>query len=100
MKAARTKVRRTAGPASEMAEAVPRSRPVPIEPPTATIVICPAVSWRRRPDSGLDGAAGMERSIRITEDLEEGDEARVGRLRDSRRDAGARLRITRSWRRL
>src|SRR5277367_3324190 len=43
----------TAGPASEIADAVPSSKPVPIEPPTATMVICPAVSSRWRPDSGL-----------------------------------------------
>ena len=27
-----------------------------MEPPTATMVICPAVSWWRRPNSGLLGA--------------------------------------------
>jgi hypothetical protein len=27
-----------------------------MEPPTATMVICPAVSWWRRPDSGLAGS--------------------------------------------
>src|SRR3981189_1366807 len=53
MKAARTKLRMTAGPASSMAAAVPRRSPVPMEPPTATMVICPAVSWWRRPDSEL-----------------------------------------------
>jgi hypothetical protein len=34
-----------------MADAVPSSNPVPIDPPTATIVISPAVNWWRRPDS-------------------------------------------------
>jgi len=47
------KVRMTAGPASWMAAAVPNNSPVPIEPPTATMVICPALSWWRSPDSGL-----------------------------------------------
>src|SRR2546425_5330705 len=39
------------GPASSMAAAVPSRRPVPIEPPTATMVICAALSWWRRPNS-------------------------------------------------
>src|ERR1035441_2741098 len=64
MKAARTKLRITAGPAREMADAVPRSRPVPMEPPTATIVICPAVSWWWRPDSLIGEESDMDR-IRI-----------------------------------
>src|SRR5579863_766923 len=59
MKAARTKLRMTAGPASSMAAAVPRRSPVPMEPPTATIVICPAVSWWRRPDSANSEGVGI-----------------------------------------
>src|SRR6266481_9707965 len=67
MKAARMKLRMTAGPASSMAAAVPRRSPVPMEPPTATMVICPAVSWWRRPDSGFENSgfedgAGMRGS--------------------------------------
>jgi hypothetical protein len=38
-----------------------------MEPPTATMVICPAVSWRRRPDSGFEDGAGMRARIRISE---------------------------------
>src|ERR1700686_3407968 len=67
MKAARMKLRMTAGPASSMAAAVPRRSPVPMEPPTATIVICPAVSWRRRPDSAFEDEAGMRARTRISE---------------------------------
>src|ERR1035438_4200297 len=77
MKAARTKLRITAGPAREIADAVPRSRPVPMEPPTATMVICPAVSWWRRPDSessapclpnsGFEEGTGMRARTRISE---------------------------------
>jgi hypothetical protein len=40
------KLRMTLGPATLMAAAEPRSNPVPIEPPTATIAICPALSCR------------------------------------------------------
>src|SRR5271156_1389445 len=63
MKAAKTKVRITAGA---------RRSAVPMEPPTATMVICPAVSWRRRPDSGFDEAGfddgeGIRARIRISE---------------------------------
>src|SRR5882672_516383 len=61
MNAARTQLRMTAAPASSMAAAVPSRRPVPIEPPTATMVICPALSWWRRPvsDCGLGEDMGM-----------------------------------------
>src|SRR2546426_1891700 len=59
MKAARTKLRMTAGPASSMAAAVPSRRPVPIEPPTATMVICAALSWWRRPNSGSVAGEAM-----------------------------------------
>ena len=51
MKAASRKVKMTAGPAASIAAAEPSSSPVPIDPPTATIAICPAVSWRWRPSS-------------------------------------------------
>ena len=54
MKAASAKLRITAGPASSMAAAVPSSNPVPIEPPTATMVIWPALSWWRSPDSEFE----------------------------------------------
>jgi hypothetical protein len=46
----------TAGPAIWMAAADPSSSPVPIDPPTPTMAIWPAPSWRRSPlsaDSGL-----------------------------------------------
>src|ERR1700693_2992512 len=42
-----------AAPASPMALAEPSSSPVPIEPPTATMAIWPAVSWWRSPCSSL-----------------------------------------------
>ena len=51
MKAASRKLRITAGPASSMAGAEPSRRPVPIEPPTATMAIWPALNWRRSPCS-------------------------------------------------
>ena len=43
----------TAGLASSMA-AVPSRRPVPIEPPTATMFSCAVLSWWRSPDSGSE----------------------------------------------
>jgi len=46
-----------------MAGAVPKSRPVPIEPPTATIVIWPALSWWRRPDSETEAGEDMDRLL-------------------------------------
>src|SRR5436309_2624277 len=51
MKAARKKLRITPGPAISRAAADPNKRPVPIDPPTATIVIWPAPSWCRSPRS-------------------------------------------------
>jgi hypothetical protein len=66
-----------------MAAAVPRSNPVPIEPPTATIVICPAVSWWRSPNSGLllsggeEGEVDMSVHTRITEEKSESKERKV-----------------------
>ena len=47
----RKKLRMTAGPASPIAGAEPSKSPVPIEPPTATMAICPALSWWRSPCS-------------------------------------------------
>jgi hypothetical protein len=39
-----------------------------MEPPTATMVICPALSWRRRPDSGL-GVVGIGIEARYEYDI-------------------------------
>src|SRR6202043_2415064 len=60
IKAATTKLRIAAGPATSMAAPEPRSKPVPMEPPTATMAICPAESWWRRPSSWMEGADGMQ----------------------------------------
>jgi hypothetical protein len=49
IKPAKRKLRITAGPAISMAAAEPSNKPVPIEPPTATMAIWPALSWWRRP---------------------------------------------------
>src|SRR5438105_9664104 len=51
MKAASKKLRITPGPAISRAAADPNKRPVPIDPPTATIAIWPAPSWCRSPRS-------------------------------------------------
>src|SRR5882672_9057842 len=51
MKAAARKLRMAAGPATSIAAPEPSRRPVPMEPPTATMAICPAVSWWRSPSS-------------------------------------------------
>src|SRR5579864_9762781 len=67
-KAAIRKLRMAAGPASSMAAPEPRRSPVPMEPPTATMAICPAESWWRRPSSlmrtvlvcGGEGSKGMQ----------------------------------------
>src|SRR4029077_12313040 len=53
MKAGSRKLTMTAGPAKSRAGAEPRKRPVPIEPPTATMAIWLAVSWWRSPCSSL-----------------------------------------------
>src|SRR5579872_3370428 len=58
MNAAAMKLRMAAGPATSIAAPEPSKSPVPMEPPTATIAICPAVSWWRRPDS-LVGRGGL-----------------------------------------
>jgi hypothetical protein len=50
-----------------MAAPEPRRRPVPIEPPTATIAICGALSWWRRPSSWVGdgvGPDGMQHDIK------------------------------------
>ncbi len=63
-KAAARKLRMAAGPAISMAAPDPRSSPVPIEPPTATMAICGAESWRRSPSSwncrGAEDSVGMQ----------------------------------------
>src|SRR5260370_30330445 len=69
MKAAARKLRMAAGPATSMAAREPRRRPVPMEPPTATMAICPAESWWRRPSSlvciwWMGGAEAMEHHIK------------------------------------
>src|SRR3954468_21911412 len=57
MNAASRNVTMTAGPATSMAAADPRRSPVPIDPPTATIAIWPAVSCRCNPSSRDAGVA-------------------------------------------
>src|SRR5258708_38980027 len=76
MKAAARKLRIAAGPATSMAAPEPRRRPVPMEPPTATMAICPAVSWWRRPSSwiaGDKGSEGMEHDIKKAMDRPNGE---------------------------
>src|SRR5215469_5463223 len=57
MNAAATKLRMAAGPAISMAAPDPKSKPVPIEPPTATMAIWEAESWWRSPSSWICGGA-------------------------------------------
>ena len=45
MKPASRKLKITLGPATSIAAADPSNSPVPIDPPTATIAIWPALSW-------------------------------------------------------
>src|SRR4051794_11523956 len=63
MNAASRNVRMTAGPATSIAAADPRSSPVPIEPPTATIAIWPAVSCRCNPCSRDAGVPVCTRDV-------------------------------------
>src|SRR5438105_15944137 len=51
--AANAKLIITPGPAMLSAAAEPSNSPVPIDPPTATIAIWPALSWWRSPSSRL-----------------------------------------------